>query len=72
MTRAIAQHRAFVSIPNIPLTPEDMDKNLAWMEKVFTQRGFDFQVLETKTIPLGFAQKMVDEKLPTVLFYRNY
>ena len=72
LPQAVAEHRTFVSIPNIPLTPEDMDKNLRWLKEAFTKRGFQFRALETESIPLGFARKFVDPNLPTVLFYLHF
>lgn len=68
----ILEHRELVSLPNVPLNPEDMRKNAGWLRSAFEGRGFQFEVLETETIPVLFAERQIDPALPTVLFYFHY
>lgn len=68
----LKEHRAFVSIPCDNRTTEDMLKNVTWLSDAFQKRGFETKALETPTIPIFFAEKIVDENLPTVLFYMHF
>ncbi|PHN04649.1 acetylornithine deacetylase [Flavilitoribacter nigricans DSM 23189 = NBRC 102662] len=68
----ITEHRALVSLPNVPSRPEDMDRNAEWLRDAFEKRGFKFDILATETIPVLFAESAVDADLPTVLFYFHY
>lgn len=65
-------HRAFVSLPNDAQYPEDMVPNLDWMEQEFEKRGFNFSRLSGGAVDLGFAEYLIDESLPTVLFYLHF
>jgi acetylornithine deacetylase/succinyl-diaminopimelate desuccinylase-like protein len=68
----LEEHRSFVSIPCDNRKTEDMLKNIEWLEKAFQKRGFETKALKTPTIPVFFAQKIVDDNLPTVLFYMHF
>lgn len=68
----IRDHRELVSIPNVPIRPEDMEKNAEWLKAAFEKRDLQFRIIKTETIPILFAEKQVDRKLPTVLFYFHY
>ena len=68
----LAEHREFVSIPCDNRTKEDMLKNVEWLSRAFQKRGFETRALETPTIPIFFAEKIVAENLPTVLFYMHF
>ncbi len=65
-------HRSFVSLPNDSNYPEDMIKNIEWLDAAFLARGFKNQRLETSTIPVFFTEKIINETLPTVLFYFHF
>lgn len=68
----IQHHRELVSIPNVPIHPEDMMKNAEWLKSAFEEIDFRFKIIETETIPVLFAEKRIDPGLPTVLFYFHY
>ena len=72
MPKAIQEHRDLVSIPCDAYYPEDMAKNVEWLKKAFTKRKFAVRVLETETIPIVFAERIFDSRLPTVLFYIHF
>ena len=52
---AIGELREFVAIPNDALNADDIDSNLFWLRKKFTERGFNSTILETEGLPLFFA-----------------
>jgi len=62
----------WLSIPNDANYPDQIKENLDWLDRNFTDAGFEVKRLETKGHPLFFAQKAVDKKLPTVLFYMHF
>lgn len=72
LPETIEEHRELVSIPNDAQFPEDMPKNVAWLEKAFQKRDFQTEVLEAGKVPIFFAKKVIDENKPTVLFYMHY
>ncbi len=72
LPEALKEHREFVSLPCDATYPEDMTANVEWMKDAFTRRGFEVSVLETETVPLVLAEKIVDASLPTVLFYLHF
>lgn len=63
--------RTLVSIPNNGLSRTDIDKNIAWLDSALLRRGMETRVLETQGNPLLFAQMIVNDQLPTVLFYAH-
>ncbi|TLP81030.1 M20/M25/M40 family metallo-hydrolase [Maribacter sp. ACAM166] len=71
VANAIVELRDFVSIPNDALNPDDIDSNLFWLRKKFTERGFNTSILETDGLPLFFAALPVDDNKPTILFYMH-
>lgn len=58
-----------LSIPNDAHFPEDIEKNVVWMEKAFKQRGFSTQRLQTTTLPLVLAERKSKGASKTVLMY---
>ena len=72
MVEALLEHREIVSIPNDSNYPDDMDKNVNWIKEAFEKRGFVVNVIETPTIPVILTESLIDQSLPTVLFYIHY
>jgi len=71
-SRVLEEHRAFVSIPCDNSSPDIMLKNIEWMTAAFEKRGFRTETLPTPSVPVFFAEKKVDDRLPTVLFYMHF
>ena len=71
VANAISELREFVSIPNDALNADDIDSNLYWLRKKFTERGFNSSILETEGLPLFFAALPMDDSKPTILFYMH-
>lgn len=67
----LRNHRSLVSIPNISTNAEDMYKNVDWVTTEFQNLGFNISLLESSSLPVLLAEKMVDESLKTVLFYMH-
>ncbi len=65
----LEKHRQFVSIPNVATVHADMYKNVDFIKPEFEQLGFNVQLLESATLPVFFAEKTVDVKAKTILFY---
>ena len=61
----------FIAIPNDALMPEDINKNIDWLEVKFKQRGFKTQVLKTEGQPLFFAELPKIKNAKTILFYMH-
>lgn len=72
MPAAITEHRALVSLPCDAFYPKDMIPNIDWLKAAFEKRNFKVKVLETPSIPIVLAERIVNEKLPTVLFYIHF
>lgn len=58
-----------VSIPNDSHYEDQMEKNIAWTKKNFSERGWEVESLETKSLPLLLVEKKVPNASKTVLFY---
>ncbi|SDR94917.1 Acetylornithine deacetylase/Succinyl-diaminopimelate desuccinylase [Maribacter dokdonensis] len=71
VANAIGELREFVAIPNDALNADDIDSNLYWLRKKFTERGFNSTILETEGLPLFFAALPMDDNKPTILFYMH-
>lgn len=69
---AILELTNFVSIPNDAINPQDLNKNLDWLTKAFTQRKFKIQILKTTRSPLFFAERNFKNASKTVLFYMHF
>ena len=65
----LEKHRNFVSIPNVSAVPADMYKNLAFVKKEFEALDFNVAYLESSTLPVFLAEKIIDKKKATILFY---
>jgi len=72
MPKAISEHRELVSIPCDAHYPEDMLKNVEWLKSAFSKRRFEVKILETETVPVVLAERIVDSRKPTVLFYIHF
>ncbi len=72
MPVALAEHRELVSIPCDAFYPEDMTKNIKWLKTAFEKRDFKIKILETPSIPIVLAERVIDPNLPTVLFYIHF
>lgn len=72
MPIAIAEHRELVSFPCDAFYPKDMTKNIDWLKTAFEKRDFSIKILETPSVPIVLAERVVDPKLPTVLFYIHF
>lgn len=69
MLPAIGELKDFVQLPNDALVAADIDRNLVWSQKAFSQRGFKTSVLKTDKMPLFLAEKTFPGNSRTVLFY---
>ncbi len=69
LPQTLRQHREFVSLPNVAANHEDMMKNVAWVRKPFEQQGFTVSLLESASLPVFLAERIVDEDARTLLFY---
>jgi len=69
LPKVLESHREFVSIPNLPENVLNMYKNISWVREKYQKVGFSFQNLEATTLPVLFAERIVNPSLKTVLFY---
>ncbi|NKB38375.1 MAG: M20/M25/M40 family metallo-hydrolase [Gammaproteobacteria bacterium] len=65
----LEMHRKFVSIRNVASVHEDMYRNVEFVKPKFEKLGFNVQLLKSSTLPVFFAEKIVDEEARTILFY---
>jgi len=65
----LKKHRELVSIPNVSSDKENMMKNVAWVTTEFEKLNFKVSLLESATLPVFLAEKEVDSKAKTILFY---
>jgi len=65
----VKQHKAFVSIPNLPENEELMLKNINWVANNYRTLDFKINLLESSTLPLLLLEKEYNPNYKTVLFY---
>lgn len=65
----VKQHKAFVSIPNLPEDKDLMLKNINWVANNYKTLDFKINLLESSTLPLLLIEKEYDPEFKTVLFY---
>ena len=69
LPQTLKTHREFISIPNVNTKKEDMHKNLAWVKRAFEKQRFAVRLLETATLPVFLAERIVSKKAKTLLIY---
>jgi acetylornithine deacetylase/succinyl-diaminopimelate desuccinylase-like protein len=69
LPQVLSSHREFVSIPNLPVDIQKMYKNISWVKRRYREVGFTLKNLESSTLPVLFAERMVNPKYKTMLFY---
>lgn len=68
----IDELRDFVAIPNDALEHADINRNITWLTKKFSERGFNTTVLPTEGKSLFFAALPLEDNKPTILFYMHF
>ena len=68
----IDEIRDFVKIPNDALDGANINRNVTWLTKKFSERGFNTTVLPTSGQPLFFAALPMSDDKPTLLFYMHF
>ena len=58
-----------VSIPNLPVDIQKMYKNISWVKRRYREVGFTLKNLESSTLPVLFAERIVNPEYKTILFY---
>ncbi len=69
--KAVVELRELLSIPNNGLNAKDIQNNIDYLSKAFAKRGFKTQEIETLSNPLLFAEWIISDDKPTVLFYMH-
>ena len=69
---SLEELKSFIALPNDANHPADIDKNLVWLVKAFSNRGFKTKLLPTEGIPLFYAELKTSEEKPTLLFYMHF
>lgn len=65
----LKKHREFSSIPNVSANQADMYKNISYITPEFEKLGFSVRLLESSTLPVLLAEKIINPTAKTVLFY---
>ena len=69
LPEVISSHRTFVSIPNVPTDIQKMYKNVAWVKEQYKKVDFQLKTLESSTLPVLLAERVVNPSFKTILFY---
>ncbi len=69
LSESIFDFKSFLAMPNDGHFPEQVNANLIWCDRVFSDLGFEIKQISTEGAPLLFAQKIVDKNTKTALFY---
>ena len=69
LNSVISSHRTFVSIPNLPSDIQKMYENVSWVKQHYGKVGFKLRTLESSTLPVLFAERIIDPAFKTILFY---
>ena len=67
--KSFEMFREILSIPNDANKLEDIELNVRWCEKNFTDRGFITKRISTPKAPLLLAEKTFSKANETVLIY---
>lgn len=65
----LMNHKELVSIPNLPVDIQKMYKNISWVKRNYKEVGFKLSNLESSTLPVLFAERIIDPNYKTILFY---
>lgn len=65
----VKRHRKFVSIPNLPVDIQKMYENVDWVKDHYGAVGFQLETLASSTLPVLFAERIINPALKTILFY---
>ena len=65
----LMMHKEIVSIPNLPNNKDLMLQNINWVSHQYTDLGFNTSLLRTSTLPILIAEKIINPRYKTVLFY---
>lgn len=69
LNSVISRHRTFVSIPNLPSDIQKMYENVSWVKQQYSKVGFKLKTLESSTLPVLFAERIINPTFKTILFY---
>lgn len=61
--------RNFLALSNLGSIPSDIDQNVKWCEEEFGSLDFKTKVLVSDGVKYLFAERILDQTLPTVLVY---
>lgn len=70
--QAIDDLRSFIAIPNDALETADINRNITWLTREFSKRGFNTSVLPTEGQSLFFATLPMEDDKPTLLLYMHF
>ncbi len=62
----------FIAIPNDALEHADINRNLTWLTRAFSERGFNTSILPTEEESLFFAALPMEDGKPTLLWYMHF
>lgn len=62
----------FIAIPNDALNHADINRNLSWLTRKFSERGFNTSELPTSGESLFFAALPMQNGKPTLLLYMHF
>jgi len=65
----LTSHREFVAIPNLPVDVQKMYQNISWVKRHYREVGFKLKNLESSTLPVLFAERIINPEYKTVLIY---
>lgn len=66
---AIFDLKSFLALPNDGHFPDQVEKNLAWCDSLFSELDFNVKRISTEGAPLLFAEKKFRKNAKTILFY---
>ncbi|MDP5139150.1 MAG: M20/M25/M40 family metallo-hydrolase, partial [Spirosomaceae bacterium] len=69
LPNTLVTFREFLAIPNDGHFPEQIVENLNWCNTKFTELGFTTNEIISGEIPHLYAEKIIDKKKKTILFY---
>ncbi len=67
--QSLGQLKEFLAIPNDANFPNDIELNVKWCETKLGNLGMELNRLETETVPLLLASKVINQELPTLMYY---
>jgi len=68
---SLERFKTFLALKNDASNPDDIQKNIDWVQDQLSSKGFETRLLKTSSLPLMVANLNVKAQLPTIAIYMH-